>query len=711
MSQEIRFIKNGRGDGGVEITFDNHIYVSETPIEITVRETDGAFYSYEAGYGRVETKDGVWHAAGRIRTRFGSVLEVADDYEWKGTELTVSRKVEVCCTDGHESGFSSAFSVGDREETPLSEYDVFIPGIWYRKNENAVKHAFGSDPSDRHFYIRITRMALPYVELYHPGSKSLLVIKHLSPEPDTGMKETEAGWIADESFQYASLGIRSENGTRLCCLFPGSEGEKNYVDPKAGWAKRGHPLKAGVKHEYSFSIKGGEAGNSYEAMKDIWRYFYRKENPSLIHADMSRVYEDGIRLLDTYCQEYNGVMGLPFWTAVPEGTVCDISFQMGFVGQQTMCAYQLMRYGIRRARPDLVEKGERILDFWVENSTKSSVLPRVWYNAFPDTFKEDYPTYTRTAADGMEGILTGWLLEAANGRQKEEWIAFCIRYADWMTEHQNGDGSWYRAYDAEGKPAHAGKFNTGNVIRFLVNLYWATGRETYRDAALKAGEFCYRNIYLPMQFVGGTADNDNTIDKEAGMIAVYAFLSLYEMAGDSRFLDAARGAADFCETWTYAWNFRVRPYKGNGVFEKAGITGLSLIATGHSHADVMMGYMSFEYYKLWLYTKDPHYLDFGRFVHENTKQTVDWSGKLGHAYPGLVEESGELAMQYHNGLGKWLPWCTIAEIEPLTRFEEKFGKMEPAWIPENSESVADGSREGLILEGKNIRSSWLGAGI
>ena len=42
----------------------------------------------------------------------------------------------------------------------------------------------------------------------------------------------------------------------------------------------------------------------------------------------------------------------------------------------------------------------------------------------------------------------------------------------------------------------------------------------------------------------------------------------------------------------------------------------------------------------------------------------------------MIEESGEIALQYHNGLGKWLPWCTIAEIEALTRLEEQFGQMD-----------------------------------
>lgn len=710
MERKLRFAEGVRGKKGIEIRYGSRIYTALTPVEIEVRETEGKDTVYTAGYDSVTGQDGVWHAVAAVETVHKSVLEIRDRYVWEGAELVISRAVTVQKSDGHDVGFSTSFSLGDREQSALAQYEVFIPGIWYRKNDHVVKNAFGSDPADRYFYMRTTRMALPYVEIYHPESRSFLVMKQISPIPDTGKKETGAQWEADESFQYLSMGIRAEKDCRICCRFPGSEGEKNYIDPNQTWAKRSHPFKNGIRHQYSVSVLGGEGNGSYEAMRKVWRYFYEKTPPPRISADMERVYEESIRLLDTYCQEYNGAVGLPFWAKVPEGNVCDISFQMGFVGQQTMCAYQLMRYGFARQDARKVEKGERMIDFWVKNAAKTSALPRVWYDVFPASFKMDYPSYTRTVADGMEGILAAFVLETLNGRQREEWKAFCVRYGDWMTENQNGDGSWYRAYDEKGSPVHEGKFNTSNVIRFLVNLYWLTGERKYRDGAVKAGEFCYRTIYLPMQYVGGTADNDNTIDKEAGMIAVYAFLSLFEMEGDRRFLEAAKGAADFCETWTYAWEYPVRPYKGNAVFGKVGMTGLSLIATGHSHADVMMAYMSFEYYKLWLYTKEEHYLEFARFIHENTKQTMDWDRKLGHAYPGLVEESGEMALQYHNGLGKWLPWCTIAEMEPLSRFEEKFGYMDLETIlAEQEEAVL---RQPVIQDpaaGKKVRSSWLGS--
>lgn len=664
------------GSKGIEIRYGKCAYVCENPVEIEIKESNGIRRVYKKSYDSVERYTKKYVGKSKVVTNYGSCISVEDLYQEENNEILFFRKVQILAADGHEEGFSSAFGIGEKNGGELNLYDVFIPGIWYRKNENVVKTAFGSNAKDKYFMIRNTRMALPYVEIYRADKRNYLALKHLSPAPSTGKKEMSAEWMVDASFQYSSIGIRREDRVEIVYQFPGSEGEKNYIDGNKAWARRSHPLREGIEQNYSFSLLMGEGNTSYDALQNVWRYYYEKEKPIHRNADMKKIYRDGVQLLDTYCQEYNGTMGIPFWATVPEGTVCDISFQMGFVGQQTMCAYHLMRYGYENHDIRKVEKAMKIIEFWVGESTKTSVIPRVWYNVFPDTFKFDYPTYTRTVSDGMEGILTCYLYCKRKGIHKKKWIDFCCIYADWLIKNQNPDGSFYRSYNEKGEPVHTGKFNTTNVIRFLVNMYWATGEEPYREAAEKAGEFCYEHIYLPMQYVGGTADNDNTIDKEAGMIAVYAFMSLYDLEKKEHWLEAAKGAAAFTESWTYVWNYEVKPYKGNCVFDKVDITGLSLIATGHSHSDVMMGYMPYEYYRLYLYTKDEHLREFALFLNGNTKQTTDWSEKFGYAYPGLLEESGELAMQYHNGLGRWLPWCTIAQIESLTRLEERFGCMD-----------------------------------
>lgn len=667
---------------GLCIKAPDHCYQTAFPVALHVLDNNQFRRNVRGGYCACEeTPEGV-RCTARLSSPSGSRFCVTD--LWRADEkmgsFVLRREVRVESSSGGDLGFGTEFMLPqDRCET-LQACEVFIPGVWYRHNEGVVSTAFAASMNDKNYLIRQTRAALPYVQLCDAADGSSLTLCALAPAPSTGVRETNSRTLVDASLQYGAIGIDAGGrpGVRFC--FPGSEGEINYLDsltPTADWAWRYHPVCADVPHAYSVAIHLQGSQDLHGAMRNEWRHWFACFDPQVHPADLERVYEIGADLLNVYCQPYNGAMGLPFWATVPEGTVCDLSFQMGFVGQQPMCAYHLMRSGVKQNDPERIQKAMGIIQFWVDRSCEDGVLPRVWYDVFPPRFKQDYPTYTRTVTDGMEGILLCYqYLKRERGTAPAEWLAFVERYGDWLTTHQNGDGSFYRAYTPDGTPVHEGKFNTSNTIRLLCNLFWQTGKASYREAALRAGEYCYQSCYQPIRYIGGTADNDNTIDKEAGMLALYAFMALYDLTGEERWVRAAQGAADFIETWTYSWAFEVKPAKGNAVFHKADITGLSLIATGHSHSDVMMGYCPFDFYRLYLLTEDAHYLTFARFLLHNTKQTTDWSGQLGHVYPGLVEESGEVAKQYHNGLGRWLPWCTIAEIEALSRLEEWFGSAD-----------------------------------
>ncbi len=45
--------------------------------------------------------------------------------------------------------------------------------------------------------------------------------------------------------------------------------------------------------------------------------------------------------------------------------------------------------------------------------------------------------------------------------------------------------------------------------------------------------------------------------KEAGVIALDAFLALWDITGKQQWLDAAVQAGDFTETWAYCWNIPI----------------------------------------------------------------------------------------------------------------------------------------------------------
>jgi len=115
-----------------------------------------------------------------------------------------------------------------------------------------------------------------------------------------------------------------------------------------------------------------------------------------------------IGLLATYAKQYNGIPGLPFAVNLQDGTPKFVSFQMGFVGQQTTAAFQLLRYGLATRQSEIIAKGEAIVDFWATQSLTEAGLPRTWYDPFPQPHWIPYNTFLRIASDGAEGILHAW---------------------------------------------------------------------------------------------------------------------------------------------------------------------------------------------------------------------------------------------------------------------------------------------------------------
>ena len=205
MKGEICFEKNKNDRKGMKICFKNGSCVAKEPAELEIHEADGGRTVYKSGYEQVEKTERGYVGIAEITTKNGSRFLFKDCYRQEEREWILSRKVTVENADGHDAGFSTCFAVNEENSGSFSEYEMFIPGIWYRKNENVVAGAFGSDPDDRYFLMRVTRMAMPYAELYHTQRKQYLALKHISPVPDIGMKEPEAGWLTDASFQYASL--------------------------------------------------------------------------------------------------------------------------------------------------------------------------------------------------------------------------------------------------------------------------------------------------------------------------------------------------------------------------------------------------------------------------------------------------------------------------------------------------------------------------
>ena len=654
-------------------------YTQDAPLAIEVVDAKQQSQWLAGAYSAVAKQRNVLRCQGIITTPAGTTFTFTDEYRIQQTDgFLLSRSVAVSSPAASDTAFSSRFALANTGSEGLADFDCFMPGVWYGDNQRVPKTALASDYTHEHFYVREDRLPLPMVMLRSQRSGATFSLGHCQPDGSTFLGDAGVSRVVDERLQFGSLGIHSGEQVSAVFLYPGTEGEKTYVRGGRGdrqWALRSHPVRSGVKHAYQLAFRLTDTPGYASAVGDAWRYYFTEFSPAVYDVDLAAVYRDGIGVLDTYASEYDGVPGIPFSVHVPDGAIKDISFQMGFVGQQIPAGYLLLNAGLENNDPHLVAKGQSIIDFWVSDSLTPSGLPRTWYDIHPRRWR-DYKTFMRIATDGAEGVLRAWSTMARHQQPRPSWLEYCERFGHWLQTHQNADGSFYRQYDFDDQPLQATKLNTTHPIKFLVDLHLATGKPEYLATAQRAGEFCLKAVHEDYQYVGGTPDNPDVIDKEAGLIAFDAFLALYDATQDKKWLTAAVQAAEFSETWLYCWQVPMVADDTESDYPKNRTTiGLSLIATGHSGADMFMSYYSFQYYRLYLYTGDRHFRDVAKLLLHNTKQTLDWDGSLHYAHRGLQTEAMGIANRRGHSVRVWLPWLTVGTVEPLVQLEETFGEL------------------------------------
>jgi hypothetical protein len=669
----------------------------DQPICLQLLTQDGATVWLSNCYSSVIRSGSVLFCLGKVQTRAGSVFEFTDRFQ-PGLEkgcLMLSREVEVRRRADVDAGFLSRFSVRASTPQPLKQYEVFIPGIWYLDNRNVPAHALAGDLSEDYFICREDRIPIPLVMMRNKLQGATLTLIHCSPDGSTCLADYEADRVVNPQIQVASLGVLNQPNAAAALYYPASEGQRSYLrrgpdrgsrTQPEGWVERFHPVQPGVKHAYTLLIALSQEAGFPEAMRHAWRLGFEQLHPPVATVDVAACFEASIQLIARWSRITRGAPGVPFRLRLPQGELEDeekINYQMGFVGQQIPLAYHLLRYGLLHTNEALVQKGEATLDFWATNSLTPEGLPRTWFDTWPEPHWRRYNTFLRVASDGMVGAVLAYDVMAAAGRPKAEWLAFCRKFGDWLVARQQPDGSWYREYNFDSTPASTGKQNSSHPIRYLVDLFKLTGDRQYLEAALRAGAWCWTNTHQAFCYVGGTVDNPNVMDKEAGFIALDAFLALHDATSEERWLKAAAQAADFTETWTYCWSVPIPAEDERVTYPRgATTTGFSLIACGHSGADLFLAGAAFLFYRLYLQTGDRHYADMARQFLYNTRQSMDINGSLGYGYPGLCTEALSLAPPRGRGVNTWLPWLSYSMMEPVAQLQETYGTMDIQLLPD-----------------------------
>ena len=649
----------------------------------------------QSGYQKVSTGKGMVKATAEIQTDGGSVFRIEDRYSVlsEGT-FGLERTVTVLEQGAGEPGFASqaCFSMaGD-------SFEYFIPSILYKDASEVRPTAIAADLEVDKLYVKETRTALPLVMARGKADGATLALSHYHPSvsseghPGGG----RPGEVA-EALRYGSIGYTLKPTLSIDFTYPSLEGPRHYEWPKdAGWLGRYHPVKKGFSHTYTLALMPRMEPDYNTAMTEVFSEAFELEDPPVLDIDMETIYGQHIDLFKAEFRSYGSgrakAAGLPWSLDLPDGTNREgVSFQMGFVGQQIAVGYHLYRHGLEKDDAEARQKGMAIVDFWTSPAIMSSYFPIVWWDPSdgPTLGKSrGYPSFLRCMVDGMEGLLDACRIAAAYGEEHPAWEASLRHVASNLVRKQQADGSFCRAWETDGT-VHPGwdrntfgasPLNTPEAVRFLVKMYEYTGEQQYRSAAMKAAEYSYEVLYRQLgKYVGGTPDNPNTVDKEAAIYALYAFNAIHELTGEERYLKAAEHAALCAMSWVYCYDFPVPCVKpedaAKNPFISGGTLGFSLIATGHSAADVYISCLFYELYKLYVKTGNELYRTMALFVENNTKQSADYDGRLHYKYRAFMTEATNIANLGYSSVNLWLPWCSIVTIDPILRLKDTFGVM------------------------------------
>ena len=700
-------------DGGIRILKNGEtLYFNARPVYVSVK-TYGAVNEFrDTAYDRVEEQNGTVTGESLFVTKNGSEIAVRDIWSVHGGTLKIAREAKVRKSSEDDLGFQTKISFYQALSENLRDYDYFSPGQWYRDNAYAADFALGKNMDLQYYWRKETWSGLPMFAMRHKESGETVSLSRWEADatlPSLDRTATENYAYVDPRMTVGSFGVskaRPEaltytyyghmmatplpdaqcDGVSADYIYPAVNGQQPYrnwgpFSPRqplsnVTWV---HPVREGFVQRYTVAAAFDRYDSFGRMLRETWRQVYTRLKDRLFEVDNAQLYEHMMRFLKKVTRQFGEAWGTPFVAQLPDFDPNSFSAEIGFVGQQAGIGYQLLRWGRLREDAEAVEKGLGILNFWAEHTMTDAGFPRLWVHLSVHQ-DEPQPLWVRQIGDGLEAILDAYVFEKKRGIPHAGWLDYCVRTAEWLVSVQNEDGSFYRSYHDDGSCCMDSKASTQCVVRFLIQLYLVTKQDRYLRAAERAGEWSRVHQYEGFEYRGGPCDTSDIMDKESGIYAMFAYIALYDISGDRKWLEAACGAADYTETFTFVWDFPVyNPYPAHP-FNRYHISGQSNVSVGAPGGDIYMAACSYTYYRLWLMTGDRHYCDFAEFLNRNCKQANDVDGACGYRYTGLVNEGASFSEQEYRSRYHWLPWCTFVEVDPASRFYDTFGAHEIADI-------------------------------
>ncbi len=169
--------------------------------------------------------------------------------------------------------------------------------------------------------------------------------------------------------------------------------------------------------------------------------------------------------------------------------------------------------------------------------------------------------------------------------------------------------------------------NEAFLVSPLCKGYALFGEEEFKSAAIVAGEhYIARHRKMREPYWGGTLDA-SCEDKEGAWAAFQAYLSLYELTGETRWIDNAEHAMDVVLSYTVVWDIDLPPGRLRDHALKT--RGWTVVSAQNQHLDVYGVLYTPELYRMGVYLDREDLRKLAAVMFRTCGQLIDPDGSQG----------------------------------------------------------------------------------
>lgn len=337
--------------------------------------------------------------------------------------------------------------------------------------------------------------------------------------------------------------------------------------------------------------------------------------------------------------------------------IAGTQYVMGWCGQADAAGYAMLGLSKRLGDPGMVEKGSRSLNLLSQSPFNENGFHLI-YTAEDGTWKGQDPV---SAGQAMEcfarAIRAG---REIKGVDTKPWEAFLQQACTFHAQRILRD-DW--------KPVNTAE---AFFVSPLCKGYLLFGDEICKQAALKAGEYyAQRHLTMEEPYWGGTLDA-RCEDKEGAWAGFQAFLALYEMTHDQKYLSWAEHAMDVTLTYTVLWDIDLPPGRLHDHALKT--RGWTIVSAQNQHLDVYGVLYTPELWRMGDYLNRPDLKHLAAVMYRTCGQMIDPFGSQGeqvqHTNFSQRGEMSDLARLRGGYSEDWTVfWITAHFLNAAAEFE------------------------------------------